>query len=161
MTSVQFRFVEVGRRKFYRTVGFDWADTILETGPSFNGGGRFNSPGLFGALYFSENQNIAFREWLRERKEEEAEPHVTFAFEVTLGQVVDLKAGQDFDIVEWRSGGYLKPQEIAAQAYHAGAEGILYYSAKTQEEVENLVIFPANVLKSDAIKILHKIHSHR
>ena len=154
-----FRFVKIETRKFYRTVGSDWADTILETGPSFNGGGRFNPPGVFGALYFSENQNIAYREWLREREAEEAEPHVTFTFEITLDKVINLKASDDIGVVEWRSGGYHKPQEIAALAYHVGSEGILYHSAKTQDEVENLVIFPANVLKSGTIKVLHKSHS--
>ena len=153
-----FRFAKIERKKFYRTVGSDWADTILETGPSFNGGGRFNPQGQFGALYFSENQNVAHTEWLRERTKEEAGPHVTVTFEITLVKVLDLKTDPDTELVEWRSGGYQKPQEIAAEAYHAGAEGILYHSAKAQDEVENLVVFPANVLKSDAIKILHKGH---
>ena len=98
-------------------------------------------------------------EWLREREADEAEPHVTFTFEITLDKVIDLKAGQDFEVVEWRTGGYQKPQEIAAEAYHAQAEGILYHSARAKDEVENLVIFPANVLKSSAIKILYKSHA--
>ena len=154
-----FRFVKIERKRFYRAVGSDWAETILETGPSFNGGGRFNSPGIFGALYFSENQNIAYQEWLREREADEAEPHVTFTFEIALDKVIDLKASEDFEVVEWRSGGYQKPQEIAEEAYQSQAEGILYHSVKAKDEIENLVIFPANVLKSSAIKILHKSHA--
>jgi len=153
-----FRFTKIERKKFYRTVGYDGADTILETGPSFNGGGRYNPPGLFGALYFSENQNVSHAEWLRERTKEEAGQHVTVIFEITLAKVLDLKTDPDTELVEWRSGGYQKPQEIAAEAYHAGAEGILYHSAKSEGEIENLVVFPANVLKSGAIKLLHKGH---
>ena len=159
MPSAHFRFVKVERKKFYRTVWADSADTILETGPSFNGGGRFNPQGQFGALYFSEDQNIAHAEWLRERTREEAGPSVTVAFEIALAKVLDLKTGPDSQRIDWRSGGYQKPQEIAAEAYHAGAEGVLYHSAKSQDEVENLAVFPANVLQSDAIKILRKSHS--
>ena len=150
------QFVKIERKRFCRTVGSDWANTILETGPSFNGGGRFNSPGFFGALYFSEDQNIAYREWLREREAGEAEPHVTFTFEITLDKVIDLTAREDFEVVEWRTGGYQKPREIAVEAYRNQAEGILYRSAKAKEEVENLVVFPANILKSAAIKVVHK-----
>lgn len=147
--------VSLKNQTFYRTIGGAWEDTILEPGPSFVGGGRFNPPGNFGALYFSSDKEVALLEWLRERTLEEAGEYVTYSFKISLVRGVDLGSEKSFSIPLWRSGASNESQKYGQKLFLEGMEGILYLSSKIGK-CKNLVVFPANVLKNNSIKVLRK-----
>lgn len=137
--------ITIDSKIFYRTMSEKRTKTILESGPSFNGGGRFNPKGEFGALYFSENQETSYKEWLRGRTAAEAVPCVTVAFKVLLSNVVQLINNKNYHITKWK-----ESQEVGKKHYYNNIEGIVYDSALANG-IKNIVVFPANLIKSSAI----------
>ena len=138
---------------FYRTITEKRIKTILESGPSFIGGGRFNPKGEFGALYFSENQETAYKEWLRGRIDNEAVPCITATFKVVLSNVVQLINDKNHHITKWKTGRYTESQELGEKLYYNNVEGIVYDSALA-DGIKNIVVFPANLIKNSAILYL-------
>lgn len=146
-------------RSFWRCIESGFAATALESGPIFLEGGRYNTPRLFSAVYFSENKGLARQEKTQGRGIFEDLTDLSFRVAADL-EVPDLtdpgllaKLQKDFGvgIGELTAPGitaYQRTRPIGQAAFAAGLPGLLVPSShpapKGEGDWRNLVVFPSN-----------------
>lgn len=144
---------------YYRAVPPDGAGSALEPGYSFQGGNRYNPPGVLSALYFSDNE--------RRAPLEANLPYRHEIWEMTiadLGGVVRLdertlgRIGLDrLRITKLRMEvqAYRECQAVGLGAFQAGASGLLFPSALPGAIPDswNLAVFPAALVRRAAVSL--------
>ena len=135
----------------YRVVR-EGLDPLATTG-SLQAGGRFNSPGAFGALYTSFEAETAVQEVGRALRQRGIDPAGfppgswwIYELEVALRAVLDLTDSSVLGQLEIQKASLAGPdlgvtRKIAAEAREGGCEALLVPSAAVPES-RNLVIFP-------------------
>lgn len=140
------------RTRWYRLIALKYREEIASDHGAFLGGGRYNPPEQFGALYLSESPEACRAEVVR-RGAPKA-PMILGAFEVTLSRVCDLtdpeirsRLGLQADNLV--QDGWSLTQEVAVAVRDAGFEAILAPSAAGP--YVNLIIFKDRLLPSSRI----------
>ena len=148
---------------FHRYLTPKWAFVPLSGAGAALDGGRFNRPG-FEALYLSRAPQTALDEY---RQGASITPPATLAaYQITLDKVADLSAGYDPAIwsqewAEWacnwrkiaRIDKNIPPSwQLADALVTEGYSGLLFPSLQ-HAGGSNLVIFNANLARTDSIKV--------
>lgn len=144
--------VRLTRAKWYRLIAFEYREEIASDRGAFLGGGRYNAPEQFGALYLGPSPEACGAEVARRRAPKA--PMVLGVFEVTLSRVCDLtdpeirnRLGlQADDLVQ---DDWSLTQEAAVAVRDAGFEAILAPSAAGP--YVNLIVFVDRLLPDSHI----------
>lgn len=161
-----FRAVAIQRKRFWRCLPKQYLPTALEAGPSFTQERRYSIRGEFGALYFSSSKELSLQE-ISSRAGRDAEVMVCVEFEVTVDRLVDLTEPEIRtrlrvrleDLIRPRisKDAYVVPQGLARQIYGQRFHGLLVPSVHDpkdkRKEWFNLVLYPANLIRSTVREI--------
>lgn len=157
------------RGHFFRLVLSVNATAIEETGPSFVGGGRYNPPGEFGALYLSESPALCWNEKMKQYNDRaEAIPLQTLGeFDVRISRCLDLTDDNVLKILGLKTEDltdlfiHSLPRMIGAAAWSLGIEALKVFSCvPVKEAKKNIVIFKDHLNPTSKI-VLAKTSSYR
>lgn len=140
------------RTRWYRLIALKYREEIASDHGAFLGGGRYNPPEQFGALYLGESPEACRAEVARRRAPKA--PMVLGVLEVTLTRVCDLtdpeirnRLGLQND--ELIQDDWSLTQEVATAVRDAGFEAILAPSAAGPHV--NLIIFKDRLLPESRV----------
>ena len=133
---------------YYRLIPALRAQAIAETGGSFEFGGRFNPPNVFGGLYVSETALLAWSEIVKyyQGRLELIPGHVLGDFELDITKTLDLtdsatRSALDIDVSDITDATDRRvTQWMGHAAWMMGIEAIKYPSSPLPERF-NIVVF--------------------
>ena len=155
--------IKLGPRHFYRYLTPKWAYLPLSGAGAASTGGRFNRPGVE-ALYLSAEPDTALAEY--KQGSSLPRPATLAAYELDLGDVIDLSSGYDPDHwaapwVDWncdwrwiaRVEHKVPPSwQLGDEAISSGATGLLFPSTHSAGGI-NLAVFNANLTAGDRLAV--------
>ena len=157
------------RGHFFRLVLSVNAGAIEETGPSFVGGGRYNPPGEFGALYLSESPALCWNEKMKQYNDRadaippqtlgEFDVHIARSLDLTDESVLKVLGTKVEDLTDLFD--HSLPRMIGAAAWSIGIEALTFFSCVPfQDATKNVVIFKDH-LKPTSKVVLAKTIPYR